>query len=334
MSNLVIFKKPVSHFSLYSVKSLGKVKLHLLYAHPIKLNLNHPLAKTDSSSCAMPANVDQDIWRVGLPAPKGTPESAGKVEHVIVHHTDTPNNDSDYVNVVRNIYLYHTQSNGWDDIGYNYLISADGVVFAGRDGRGIYPDDNTKGAHFCNKNSNTMGIAMIGTFDSITPTDTAMHSLRRLAAWKLVKEGVLSSASYKHPVDDPNAIELKALVGHRDGCSTDCPGQMLYARLNSLRKQTDSLELQCGVMLTDLAENKAAQPFHVYPQPATDRMYIADSGGSLNYRIYSLTGQQMLQGSFSGSFNPGIEVSSLKSGVYILYLSNSGNAYRQMIVKN
>jgi hypothetical protein len=335
MSNLVIFKKPVYHFNLYATKSLGAVKLHLLYAKPIKLNLNRQLYKTDSSSaCNMPANVDQDIWRSGLPAPKGKPESAGKVEHVIVHHTDTPNSDSDYVNVVRNIYLYHTQSNGWDDIGYNYLISADGVIFAGRDGRGMFPDDNTKGAHFCNKNSNTMGIAMLGTFDSIAPTDTAMKSLRRLAAWKLVKEGLMSSGSFKHPVGDPNAIDLKVLAGHRDGCATDCPGQMLYARLSGLRKQTDSVELQCGIVLAGLPEQHSDQTFHVYPQPATSNLYVTGMDKNYYFRILSLTGQQVSKGTMAANMNQPIDIASLKAGLYILELNTATGSQRKMIVKN
>lgn len=335
MSNLVIFKKPVYHFNLYSTQNVGGVKLHLLYAQPVKLNLNRQLYKTDSSStCTMPANVDQDKWRAGLPAPKGTPESAGKVEHVIVHHTDTPNSDSDYVNVVRNIYLYHTQSNGWDDIGYNYLISADGVIFAGRDGRGIFPDDNTKGAHFCNKNSNTMGIAMLGTFDSIAPTDTAMKSLRRLAAWKLVKEGIMSTGTFKHPVGDPSAIDLKVLAGHRDGCSTDCPGQMLYARLNTLRKQTDSVEVQCGVVLAGLSQTQVQQVFHVYPQPATNELYVTGLDKNCCFRILSLTGQQVSKGIMVANLNQPIDIANLKAGLYILELNTAQGSERKMIVKN
>ena len=179
-----------------------------------------------------------------------------------------------------------------------------------------------------------MGIAMIGTFDSIAPADTAIHSLRRLAAWKLVKEGLMSSGSFKHPVGDPNAIDLKGLAGHRDGCATDCPGQMLYARLNTLRKQTDSLELQCGVVFAGLPVYNTEKLFHVFPQPATDRLYITGSVQPGGYRILSITGQQVQQGTIAGNFNPLIDISGLKTGVYILDLSSINSAYRQMIIKN
>lgn len=179
-----------------------------------------------------------------------------------------------------------------------------------------------------------MGIAMIGTFDSIAPSDTAMKSLRRLAAWKLVKEGIMSSASFKHPVGDANASELKALAGHRDGCSTDCPGQMLYARLNSLRNQTDSLELQCGVVLAGLNEKQLPPLFHVYPQPATSELYVSGLDKNCYFRILSLTGKVVSKGTMAANMNQPIDIADIKAGLYILELNTLNGSERKMIVKN
>ena len=36
------------------------------------------------------------------------------------------------------IYAYHTQSNGWNDIGYNFVMDAQGRIYEGRYARCTY----------------------------------------------------------------------------------------------------------------------------------------------------------------------------------------------------
>lgn len=47
----------------------------------------------------------------------------------------------------------------WEDIGYNFLVGEDGNVYEGR-GWGV------KGAHSIPYNGKSMGICMIGNFES------------------------------------------------------------------------------------------------------------------------------------------------------------------------
>jgi hypothetical protein len=54
-------------------------------------------------------------------------------EKIIVHHTDTPN-DGDPAATVRSVYYYHAITQGWGDIGYNFLIDRNGNVYEGRFG--------------------------------------------------------------------------------------------------------------------------------------------------------------------------------------------------------
>ena len=52
---------------------------------------------------------------------------------VFVHHTATPNGyaPGDVPAIIRSIYTYHVRSNGWNDIGYNFLIDAFGRIYEG-----------------------------------------------------------------------------------------------------------------------------------------------------------------------------------------------------------
>ncbi len=96
------------------------------------------------------------------------------INKLFVHHTVTDGQDPDPAATVRAIYAYHVQGNGWDDIGYNFLIDAQGRVYEGRWARdykaGEKPtgedlnDNGVVGAHVLNHNAGSAGVAMLGDF--------------------------------------------------------------------------------------------------------------------------------------------------------------------------
>jgi N-acetylmuramoyl-L-alanine amidase len=53
------------------------------------------------------------------------------VQKLIVHHTATQNNDPDPPATIRSIYYYHAVTQGWGDIGYNFLIDEAGNLYEG-----------------------------------------------------------------------------------------------------------------------------------------------------------------------------------------------------------
>lgn len=156
------------------------------------------------------------------------------VTHLIVHHTADLNTLTDWPAVVRSIWNFHIFTNGWSDIGYNYLIDPNGVIYEGRSG-----GDNVMGAHFSGVNGGTMGVSMLGTYTSIVPTDRAMFSLRKLLAWKADQRAIDPTAVALHAA---SGRMLNTISGHRDGPSpTECPGAMLYGLLPALRNEIRSL---------------------------------------------------------------------------------------------
>src|SRR5262245_9594630 len=86
--------------------------------------------------------------------------SATQPTRAAIHHTVTPNNDSLSPQArLRQIQSYHMDTQGWCDIGYNYLVSRDGRVWRGRGA-------TTLGAHASGANTGNVGISFLGTYTS------------------------------------------------------------------------------------------------------------------------------------------------------------------------
>src|SRR5204863_533710 len=70
----------------------------------------------------------------------------------------------------------------WNDIGYNFLIDKYGQVFEGRYG-GV--DKNVIGAHAEGFNTGSIGVALIGSYQTTAPTAAEKTALVNLLAWRL-----------------------------------------------------------------------------------------------------------------------------------------------------
>ena len=273
-------------------------------------------------NCEEPASIDQSIWREGLTAPSYT-RAFTNVTHLIIHHSAGANDAPNYYEVVRAIYLYHTEINGWSDIGYNYLIAPDGTLFKGRD-----PDtgsqDDVRGAHFCGYNSNTMGVCMMGTYTTIAPTDTALQTLEKLLTWKALKDGINPLGVSTHTLGSiPN------IAGHRDGCATECPGQMTYNLLGQLRTSVSEQINICNLPPPQLP------PFSIYPNPivGTSTLYIDREEEPFEYvKIISIQGELVAKYHIpTDQLSIEINLSNFSPGVYIVQLSaNNYNRIRKI----
>jgi hypothetical protein len=147
---------------------------------------------------------------------------------------------------VRAIYHYHAVTQGWGDIGYNYLVDESGRIYEGRWSRdypvGTSPSsDNEDGlvveaGHSYHHNPGTMGIAMIGTYGTAAPPAAAQSSLISLLSWASVRHGVdpRIASTYVNPLTGVTRWTMN-IAGHRDYNSTGCPGTALYSRLPTIR---------------------------------------------------------------------------------------------------
>ncbi|XP_076989709.1 peptidoglycan recognition protein 1 [Tamandua tetradactyla] len=161
---------------------------------------------TREDICTM-SIVPRSEWRA-LPS-KCTESLSLPVRYVVVSHTagSTCNSPTSCEQQARNVQHYHAQTLGWCDVGYNFLIGEDGLVYEGRGW-------DTKGAHTgATWNPISIGISFMGNYMERVPPNRALRAAQNLLACGVAR-GALSPR-----------YEIK---GHRDVQQTLSPGDQLY----------------------------------------------------------------------------------------------------------
>ena len=241
ISQLYFTEKNVEKIKLQYVGSTELKRIEIHFFNPGKTENPAPPIIDNGNRVACPCPQPDYLDRLGW-CPDGTcPVDATpdftEVTHLIVHHSAGSNSSSDWAATVRSIYDYHVFTRGWDDIGYNWLIDPNGVIYQGR-------GDNVRGAHFCGNNSNTMGVCVMGDFTDLVPTDDAIGSLESLLAWKVCDVGIEAN---DHAFHSSSGLELQHISGHRDGCPTACPGDSFYPLLSVVREDVQfKLDHECN----------------------------------------------------------------------------------------
>ena len=153
----------------------------------------------------------------------------GEVQAAFVHHTVNANGYTreQVPSILRGIYAYHTQSQGWSDIGYNFLVDRFGRLWEGRWGGIGRP---VIGAHTLNYNEDAFAMSAIGNFETVQPSAAMLRAYGRLFAWKLSLHGVVPDGGVT--ID---GHRFRTVNGHRDAAATACPGRNLYERLPLIR---------------------------------------------------------------------------------------------------
>jgi len=197
---------------------------------------------TAHAAAVKPAIITRAQWGADESIRRGTPDYTSTVKVGFVHHTASSNayTAAQAAAMVRGIYAYHVKSNGWSDIGYNFLVDRYGRAYEGRAG-GI--DRYVLGAHTGGFNVDSFGVSLLGDFSTVPPSAATMATVSKILAWKLGSayrdprgKAVLTSAgggTSKYRAG--TKVTFDVVSGHRDAGNTSCPGATTYARLPALR---------------------------------------------------------------------------------------------------
>lgn len=198
------------------------------------------------STMPRPPIVSRAAWGANEKLNDEAPEYTTSVKAVFVHHTAQTNDYScaDSPAIMRSLHAFHVQSNGWKDLGYNFIVDKCGTIFEGRKG-GV--DKPVFGAHTYGFNRETAGIAVIGMYTDTKAATAATTAVARLAAWKLGqykgdpagKTTLVAGATQKSGTGIAYTAGVtytfNQISGHRDGFNTECPGTALYGQLGAIR---------------------------------------------------------------------------------------------------
>jgi len=263
---------------------------------------------TRSVTCELPDVCERSCWCPTCPE-DNTPQFT-EPTHLIVHHSAGNNQSNNFETVVEFIWDLHVNTNGWDDIGYNWLVDPNGILYEGR-------SDNAQGAHFSCINENTVGICVIGDYSLVQPSEASLTTLVSLLACEATDHTIDINAQSYHVTGD---FILDNLAGHRDSSGSDnacsstvCPGDSFYPLLDNIRLQVS--ELPCYDIVSSLSQKKAVKNIQVFPNPTFQFLYIkSDKKGQQELEILDLTGRSF---GFVISEKTN-DVSHLKAGIYFL----------------
>jgi hypothetical protein len=226
-------------------RATGKVRR--LRAYFVRSPASYVPARTLQRAGAPPI-VTRAGWKADETIRRAKPRYASSIRVAIVHHTAGANgyDAAQSAAIVRGIEIYHVKGNGWNDIGYNFLVDRFGTVFEGRYG-GI--EKNVVGAHAEGFNTGSVGVAVLGEYGSLSVPQPARDALARVLAWRLDLAHVdplttlsfVSNGNQRFPSGVP--VFLRAVSGHRDTGFTDCPGTALYTLLNGLSASAQRIGL-------------------------------------------------------------------------------------------
>ncbi len=190
-----------------------------------------------NAAVSQPAIRTRASWGADESQRTYTPLYTDDVRFAVVHHTAGTNSytPEEADDVIRGIYAYHL-NNGWDDIAYNFLVDRFGRIWEGRAGGITEP---VLGGHAAGFNDSSMGVSVLGSFESTEPPAAAVQAIDDLVRWKLDLHHVdphgrtteVAGGGSSNRYSRGTRVDLPVIIGHRRTNNTTCPGSKLYAHV-------------------------------------------------------------------------------------------------------
>jgi N-acetylmuramoyl-L-alanine amidase len=208
------------------------------------------------AAAGQPKIIARSSWATASCRPR-IPAVFGAVNLAFVHHTVSSNGyrPSQSAAMVRSICLFHKYGNGWNDIGYNFVVDRYGQIFEARAG-GI--DEAIVGAQAGGYNVYSTGVALLGNFSAGGPPRRTFDALSQLLAWKLALHGIELPGTVTVEVTRTGApysrygagarVKLNRVAGHGDADATSCPGSGVRRQLPRLRQVVRNLSGEVGAL--------------------------------------------------------------------------------------
>lgn len=127
-------------------------------------------------------------------------------KYIILHHSACPDGPGEDFEAIRR---YHINVNGWNDIGYHRVIERVGGEIVVNQGRAY----SVAGAHCPGMNSRSLGICVVGNFET-----GQMDEAMKFAVIREVRDQMVR---FDIPVENVLMHRTAAQPGH----GTACPGK-------------------------------------------------------------------------------------------------------------
>ena len=166
---------------------------------------------TTATTAPVPATVAvlcRDAWGARPPSGEFTEHT---IERITVHHTAAVIEDNRLSPGFTRKHQADHQSLGWPDIAYHFLIDRNGHIYQGRPYTAV---GDTRTSY---DPTGHLLIAVKGNFEEQELTEAQQESLVAKLAWGVGEFGVAPTE----------------ITGHRDWAATACPGESLYAMVES-----------------------------------------------------------------------------------------------------
>lgn len=287
--------------------------------------------------CEHPGYLARNAWQAPDPDTQAhsclSPEYA-PVTHAVVAKSYTADQSQNWAAQVLGLWSFHVNVLGYCDIGYNWLIDPDGVIYEGRGG-GL----TVVGQYLCSGSRadkleiGTTGICMLGTSPDRAATPEQQHSLRQLLAWQMSQSNLQGDEvinMLRGPAKVPVITEVENLCGS---------AHTLNLVDDALRLTVKGLVNQCFTdTVTALAEvTPAASVVQVFPNPNRGRFQVAIGeiqAPAVYLQLINLQGQVQFQQRYPlthGQQQISLNLPSLPTGLYYLQVKDANRIVSRVV---